>query len=164
MEEITYKDIEIGLAEYFGIRKNIIVPNCFISFGTAKDHECDLIVIQKNGYAAEVEIKMTVSDFKADFKKKHCHEHELLRYLYYAMPSDIYDSVKNDIPDNCGAFSIEKVFRNEEFVTVTSLKLSPTAKPSRKLNFEEQLKIARLGTMRLWKHKGELNNHKTKIL
>ena len=51
-----------------GIRSNIIVPN--VSWGMGIEYEADLIVLSKQGYATEYEIKRSYSDFVADFAKK----------------------------------------------------------------------------------------------
>jgi len=61
-------DIEFAVAKYFNFRKNLIVPNVSWGFNI---HECDLLIVRKSGYAIEVEIKISKSDFKADFKKIH---------------------------------------------------------------------------------------------
>ena len=38
------------------------------------NHECDMLIVTKNRYLTEVEIKISLSDLKADFKKKHQHK------------------------------------------------------------------------------------------
>ena len=34
------------------------------------NHECDMLIVSKNHYLTEVEIKISLSDLKADFKKR----------------------------------------------------------------------------------------------
>ena len=46
----------------------IIAPNIFLDSGMYT--EMDLCCIRKNGYLEEIEVKLTKSDFKLDFKKK----------------------------------------------------------------------------------------------
>jgi len=143
---ITYTDIELAICNYYGIRQHIIVPNVFIGFGTISDHECDLLVIKKSGYAVEIEIKMSVSDLKADFKKVHKHENEKLQALYYAVPNDLYEKCKDLFPKYAGIYSIYKI----EGRSFARIERSASNKKCRKLTIEEQLKFARLGVMRIW--------------
>jgi len=153
--KLSYLDIELAIVKHYGIRQHIIVPNCYINFGTSVDHECDLIIIKRSGYAEEIEIKMSKSDFKADFKKKHRHIDERLQHLYYAIPSEIYEQCKELIPEYAGVFTITKY---EDRAFTKCVKSAPKKK-CRKLTTEEQLKIARLGVMRVWNLKEKYNNN-----
>ncbi len=53
------------------------------------DWESDFWILSKTGYATEFEIKITVSDFKADFKKKNRHS---------ILPTGIYRQRKYSRP------------------------------------------------------------------
>ena len=68
---LSITQVELGLAKYFDLRKNIIVTN--VSWGMLL-HEADLLILSKSGYLTEVEIKRSWSDFLADFKKTHTHD------------------------------------------------------------------------------------------
>ena len=46
-------------------RYELLAPNVFMSW----DNEMDLVGIRRSGYIDEIEIKLSISDFKADFKK-----------------------------------------------------------------------------------------------
>lgn len=150
---MKYEEIELAIAEMFGFRQNIIVPNCYITLGTAADHECDLLIIKQSGYACEVEIKVSISDLKADFKKKHNHENELLRELYYAFPTEMYEEAKQYVPEMAGIIIVSKHFNNKISAFISK---PAVAKKSRKLTDVEKLRFARLGAMRVWKLKGKL--------
>ena len=151
-KELTYTEIELAIANYYGTRQNIIVPNCFINWGTKADHECDLIVVRPSCYAEEVEIKRSLSDFKVDFKKKHGHIDHRLKHLYDAMPDDVYEQCKDMIPEYAGVYVITLKYGRP---IVKCVKVAPK-KECRKLTAEEVLKIARLGAMRIFKLK-EIN-------
>ena len=56
---ITTIEMEVAIAAYFGFRQNIIVPN--ISWGFM-NHEADMFIVRKSGYAIEIEIKRSKSD------------------------------------------------------------------------------------------------------
>ncbi len=55
-----------------------LVPNVYFF---KHDWETDLLVIQQSGYSYDIEIKVTKSDFKADFKK--IHKHQILKSAEY---------------------------------------------------------------------------------
>jgi len=79
-------------------------------------YECDLFVATKNGYSIEYEIKLSIADFKADFRKwaKHrrlldpaCgHPFRPTRF-YYVVPEALI--TKDAIPDYAGLLYIAKV-------------------------------------------------------
>lgn len=152
-DKINYIDIELAITNYFNTRHHIIVPNCYIELGTSNDHECDLLIIKKSGYAVEVEIKMSLNDVKADLKKKHFHDNEKIKELYFALPESIYDQAIEFIPEKAGIILIRQYNDN----VIARIKRNPIInKNSRKLTLEEQLKFARLGTMRIWNLKKKL--------
>lgn len=146
-------EIEVAVAKWFGTRKNIIVPN--ISWGFDGIHECDLFVLKKSGLVVEVEIKISKADFMKDFQKAHNHIDlkNRIAYFYYAMPENIYEKVKDMIPKNAGVFTCGKY---DNRVYITCEKSAKRIKNSRKLTVEEQFKIARLGTLRIWNLKEKI--------
>lgn len=79
-----------ALGWHFGIERGCIpIPNVLMYGGL---YEADFVYINKNNYLTEVEIKISVGDFKADFKKKHYHDSKDVRSLYYALPKDLYNA------------------------------------------------------------------------
>lgn len=101
--------IQCAIAAHLG-EKNIMIPN--VSFARTScrvpkhgnngqligyeysfrgvRHEADLIWINENDYLTEIEIKVSYSDFLADFKKKEKHLTKYTRSVYYAFPWDMY--------------------------------------------------------------------------
>ena len=109
-----------------------------------------MALINKTGFLKEIEIKISKSDFIKDFKKGHHHVDRFHRIsqFYYAMPIYIYDKVKDLIPEDAGIITCNK---NERcMIDATILREAKKIKDCRKLTVEEQLKIARLGTMRIF--------------
>ena len=145
--------MEVAIAEHFGVRKNIIVPN--LSWGLSGMHECDLFIIKKSGFAKEIEIKRSKSDFLADLKKRHNHidRHNRISEFYFAFPVDIYEKCSNLVPENAGVLVCK---RWGDIVTVSVEKSAKRIKGARKLTIEEQLKVASLGTMRIWSLKQKI--------
>ena len=81
----------------FDQRSSIIVPN--ISWGMLP-YEADLIGISKNGQVTEVEIKRSISDLRADYKKHHKHDASCVTYFYYCVPECIVEQAKKVILEN----------------------------------------------------------------
>ncbi len=158
--------MEIAISKYFGIREHIIVPN--ISWGFKRMHECDLFIIKKSGIAIEVEIKRTKSDLIADFKKEHHHydKDNRITELYFAMPEEMYENCKDLIPEGAGiivCYRYTHPQKRTEEVGAYVKRNSKRIRGSRKLTVEERLRIAHLGTMRIWSLKQKLikNGNKT---
>ncbi len=67
---MTECDIQAVLGCRYGVDKGqIVIPNVLLG-----SYEADFITITKSDYLIEVEIKISISDFRADFKKKHYHD------------------------------------------------------------------------------------------
>lgn len=101
--------IQYAIARRLGV-KNIVIPNVSFARVSCKiskykedgsfsgyeypfegiRHEADLLYINENDYLTEVEIKISYSDFLADFQKKEKHLTKYTRAVYYAFPYKIY--------------------------------------------------------------------------
>lgn len=114
-------------------------------------HECDIFLIKNSGLAVEIEIKISVSDMKADAKKSHGHIDKKNRIceLYYALPKSILDKCLGLIPPHAGIITCEK---HESYDRVLArIHRSPVKiKGARKLTIDEQMKVMRLGVMRIF--------------
>ena len=158
VEPIKTIDIEVAIAKYYEVRKNIIVPN--ISWGFQWMHECDMFIVSKAGIATEVEIKISKADLLADFKKGHDHQDRQGRitYFYYAMPETLYEKVKDLIPTDAGILTCYRPDWDSDGtrIYVREKRKPEKRKNARKLTPEEQLKIAWLGTMRIWSLKEKI--------
>jgi len=137
-------DIEIAIAKHLNPRINLIVPN--ISWGLWFNHEIDLLVVTQNKYAWEIEIKISVSDLKADLKKEHHHESAKIKRFYFAVPETLKDKALELIPKNAGLFTVE-----EDDTCWVHLVKAPTVNiNARKFNDEEMQRLYELAAMRLW--------------
>lgn len=150
----TSEEIEIALAEYFGIRTCLVVPN--VSWGLT-NHECDIAVLTPASCLYEIEIKISKSDLIADKQKRHGHHSNIIRELYFAMPLKLIDSIEH-VPLRAGILIVHENGRVE-------LKRKPGLnKYARKLTDKERYQLARLGTMRIWKLKKRLLGEKGFIM
>jgi hypothetical protein len=96
------KDKEHGLVQhllkYFDWEINACFPNTHLF-----DWESDLLVVSKNGYLTEVEVKNGLADWKADLGKdkfnKLNQKLDFERYIkrfYYAVPAQLYKRYLED--------------------------------------------------------------------
>ena len=157
-KKIKTIDIEIAIMRHFDFRKNLIVTNITRKF------EADVVVLTPSGYAHGFEIKVSLSDLKADFKKPH-HD-EKLRHIYYqhfkhfsyAVPVELKDKAISLIPDFCGLYVFEKRENIYDF-SFTSCKevRRPKKLYDYKWSEKDRLWMARLGAIRVYFLKGKLN-------
>ena len=169
-------DIELELMKYFHFEKNIIAFNVMgASSVLPLAHEADMLVVSKSGYLTEVEIKRTLADFRADFKKSHRHESNgLLSEFVYCIPEGMLDKAVKELEAQrfvpTGLLLYDENLRLKykpvrcEFASGTGegegcvvLRLDDPGKPwfcpaktdsPKKLYIEQVLEIARLGAMR----------------
>jgi len=137
--------VEVAVANLLNYRVYTIVPN--VSWGFGLRHECDMLASSDNGYLTEVEIKVTMSDLKADFKKKHGHSSKIISRLVYAMPEKMIEKALPLIPEKCGIIGV-RLSGSMTFVAywVRRATRSHDGKPS-----DSQIKeLMRLGCMRIW--------------
>ena len=139
----TCGEIELAVSDYFGTRTHIIVPN--VSWGLF-GYELDMCILnEKSMYASEVEIKISKADLKRDGKKWHKHEwnYGYIRQLWFAMPEKM-ECCTEFVPIDAGVILVDK---KGKVRIVRKPKPNVNAK---KWPIEQALKLARLGTMRIW--------------
>lgn len=143
----TCPEIELVVAKYLNPRQNIIVPNVW--WGLGINHECDLFVLTKTGYAYEIEIKVSKSDIMADLKKRFGHKSNKIRKLYFAIPEKLQPSI-DLIPERAGILVVNQ---KGTVLKLREAKINNEANP---LSHEDQLHLAHLGAQRIWKLKSKL--------
>lgn len=143
---LTTRDIEKKVAEYFGVRQNIIVPRVSWGFGI---HECDLLIMTKSGYATEVEIKISKADLIKDKEKEHGHNDNRIKNFYFAIPETLREYIEH-IPERAGII----VVNHEKKISFAceTVRWPQTNKNPYKFTTEEMLHLAHLGCMRIWKN------------
>jgi hypothetical protein len=140
MNHETAKEIEIAIAQWFGYRDYVIVPNVSWGFLT---YEADLLVISSSGYAWEVEIKISRGDLVRDKNKRHSHESRKVRKLWFAIPEKLSNCIEH-VPERAGVLivSTDGIVRELRKPTVNEFAI--------KLTDAQQFQVARLGAMRVW--------------
>lgn len=150
--DIKSCDVEWFIAQHFGVRMNIVVPN--VSWGLfGLNYEADLLILTPAGYCTEVEVKISKSDLKADFKKLHTHNSRLVHCLYYAFPEKMRDCVSL-IPDNAGILIVdpENKYNKVDVFRYAKKNKNPV------WSEEKRYELLRLAYMRVWTLKEHLLN------
>lgn len=101
---------------------DIAIPNFY--FGA---YEMDLFVLKKSGYVVEYEIKISRSDFFADFKKERKHiglvnGKSRCNRFYYVVPKELVS--KSEVPKYAGLIWAEKNSNGSIFFKI--VKNAPT--------------------------------------
>jgi hypothetical protein len=147
----------------FDFGKYAIVPN--VGWGLGLNHESDLLCLSKKGVFHEVEIKVTMSDLKADTKKCHNHYSKFIKHLWFAIPDTLsIEQSLEFIPDYSGlvvvsAYYVEKdngikvkYINKQKYST----KIIRKPRPGLRKGFfdapkqETIIKFLRLGVLRMW--------------
>lgn len=164
--------MQYAIATHLG-EKNIVIPN--VSFARTSCripkygdrevigyeypfkgicHEADLIWINENDYLTEVEIKVSYSDFLADFKKKEKHLTKYTKAVYYAFPHNMYKENEGKIkkvlfekfPEagviivNAEEMAVD-IIKNAEYFNVE------------KIPIEVKIGLMRIGCQKWWRRK-----------
>lgn len=127
----------------FPYRRYLCVPN--LSWGLDIDGEADLVALSSSDYLTEVEIKISVADFRRDANKwKHRRQVKspLVCQFYYAMPTAIWTKVEGEFPESAGLI----LYQDQR----ARIAIPAPRRPCRKLSASEREQLGRLGTMRYW--------------
>lgn len=105
----TEQSILKGIHNYFSSTYKYCIKNSFIF---RHDWESDYFCLSKEGYALEIEAKISKADFKNDIKKeKHklfdenLNKRLLPNKFYYAVPTDLIK--KEDVPKYAGLIYVD---------------------------------------------------------
>ena len=140
--------IELALAYRYKWRQNLIVPNVY--YGLDFRYELDLMIVTPAGWATEVEIKISLSDLKADQKKTHNHHSNRIKYLYFAVPEKLQAQALELIPERAGLFIVRPDLQLYDYRKTEIAKSPTTNKSARKITTAERIKLNELATMRIW--------------
>jgi hypothetical protein len=128
----------------FSQRKNwLVIPN--VSWGFLR-YEADMLVVTRSKYCTEIEVKISLSDWKADFEKtKHAYRDPRIKYQYYAAPKALAERhAELDLPSGWGVISVS------DKGTIKILK-EADSRDAKKITDEELLLLSRLACFRVWR-------------
>lgn len=97
--KLSVAQIQLALrnSDIFNPTRDLIVPN--VSYGMLP-YETDLIGITPSGQVTEVEIKRSIADLRADYKKRHRHDAHCVTYFFYCVPECLVEQAKKIIFEN----------------------------------------------------------------
>jgi len=119
----------------------------------------DVLGITSGRYMIEVEIKRSVSDFRADAKKSHRVNRKFYisqqpRQFYYLMEKCLAEKLEQEIPDWAGLMACDSIYN------ATVIKQAPVNKDSKKLDVKQCARLARQMTSHVMGY--ALANHSIK--
>jgi hypothetical protein len=159
LPRLTAQDIEISVAQHFGHRVNVIVPN--VSWGWGLRHEADMIVLRPSGLCDEIEIKVTAADIRADLQKPHSHwEDRRVARVWFAVPAGLADC--EAIPAQAGVIAVIREPRQpgdygwRDRVEVRRPAKMRARQDRKPVSGADRIKLAELGAMRIWDLKSAL--------
>lgn len=129
----------------FNQRRNwLVIPN--VSWGFLR-YEADLLVVSRAKHCTEIEVKISMSDWKQDFSK---HKHKIpdprVKYQYYAAPYELATRFEElELPPGWGVIGVG------DSKGIHVLKHADALK-SRSLTDKELMTLARLACFRVWRH------------
>lgn len=119
-----------------------------VKWGFGLKYEADLLVLSKSGVLTEVEIKISRSDLRADFKKRYQHNDERIRYVYYAVPDHLVEYANDILPKEYGIIKLNVAKWGMQTGIQTSIYRNAKKRSVYKATEEDRLKLLRLGCMR----------------
>lgn len=156
---MTTKEVEESLYFHYCKKAKLIALN--LSYlQNVFNHEIDFMVISNSNYMTEIEIKVSKSDLKADFKKSHNHpvrtdtyyrdendnkiftDDITIKQQYFAIPHFLDDCI-DLIPEHFGILVVKENGKVEEF-------RKPKTNKARNLTDREVLHLATLQAKKYW--------------
>ena len=166
---VTDRRIQQSYRHEFFNRYDFMAPNIFIDGG---HFECDIMGIRPSGFVDEIEMKCTVSDYKADFKKQssyagwwdnkkgiNCNprgnKHESIQsgrlicnYFSFLVPIEIVEKI--DVPDYCGLYAWHQPSHNRFNLQIETIKKAPKLHNEKRLNDKAKMRILLKLQYRFW--------------
>lgn len=136
-------DLEILVMKRFDNRVNLIVPN--VSWGLGL-HEIDVLVLSKDNYATEIEIKISKADLLKDSLKRHQHISSLIKYFYFCVIPELKEVALETIPIRAGLLVPVKT---NQGMALQMVKPAIKNAYATKWSNEQRLKLGHLGSMRI---------------
>lgn len=161
-------DLQKAFYSHTWQRYELVAPNLYLN---GKSNEMDIFGARKSGYVDEIEIKLSLPDFKADFKKYSTSytkgppyrridrlKHDLLReglldcnYFSFLMPEDLAE--RCEIPDYAGLYIYKPPFKTHSWAKrramVSEVKRAPLLH-KRKITDKQKYNVVRKMAYRYW--------------
>ncbi len=149
--QLTSKDILTRLIWEYNYKGNVLTWN-----NVTLPFESDFFILTKSGYMSEFEIKVSRSDFKADFRKQRylpyigrVHKHEMmkngeypLKHFSFVVPENLVSV--DEVPEYAGLYYARP--RNEEFPGrwgIDEIKAPPRLRGAKKITDDQRWSLMR---------------------
>lgn len=109
----------------------------------------DVLGVTHSRRAIEVEIKVSMSDFRNDKKKKKWGTHQRPRQFYYAVPPEMVEKVKAELAPEHGLMTLSEALMGGAHIIMVVQKAKP-AHNDRKVTVRELVRMA-------WNQSGTLS-------
>lgn len=138
-------EVELALSNFF-YKKG---AEAVISKTNFLGYEADILATTKSWYLTEVEIKISKSDFMADFKKYHKHDSKLTKYLYYAVPTSLIELAKEMLGVDVGILEVFQPPWLKKGLRVRVVR-DAAIRVNKPLNEKQIINLYRLGCYKEW--------------
>lgn len=101
----------------------------------------DVLGVTRSRRVIEVEIKVSMSDFRSDKKKKKWGDHQRPRQFYYAVPPEMAEKVKEEIAPEHGLMTLSEHLLGGAHIIMVVQKAKP-APNDRKVTVQELVRMA----------------------
>ena len=154
------KDISCALGKHsklFGPKQNLFVIEN-ISWGLFSWGECDYWVCSKSMFLTDIEIKISISDLKADFSKLKWVEDSFkktIKYHYYAIPEKMLEKAEliiNESRPNSGIIVLRENEHGHDDLRVILHKRAGVNKLATPIQEKHVINLARLAMFRYWRN------------
>lgn len=137
--------LELAAMRWLWLEQNCITVICERTpvYGIGQP---DVLGVTPGRYLTEIEVKRSVSDFRADFKKPHRFKQGVeqlkTRQFYYMVAPSIVSKVEPEIPEWAGLMTIDEKYQSKQIL----IKKAPVNKNAIKLNLKQCVRLARAMT------------------
>lgn len=137
MENITEFDMQKEISFKRALQGQICIPNVVL-FDKGRT-EVDLLIITQNNTLIEVEIKVSIQDFKKDFQKKKFHNHEDISRIYFAFPLTLFEKYKDFIldklPKEFGIITVKGINQDSKVQRLAAKRSNTVISEEEKINY-----------------------------
>lgn len=150
------------LGRLYGIERGLdcgpnIIMDRYWKIGERQDqysgcYEADFLYITNGYYLYEVEVKISISDFRADQKKDKYHDHPDVRGFYYFVPQELYSKYGDEIKATCKEKGAGLIVDGCSITTILKPKMRKDVKP---LSYNSYVHYLRLFAKKWVRKRGE---------
>lgn len=103
-ERLSEREIQLYLIQLFDWQKQMVIPNVNLYGG-----EMDLCLVSRAGLVTEIEIKLSLADWRHDIEKGKWADpnRNKVSKFWYCVPKELADKIPDWVPEDAGVFGFE---------------------------------------------------------